>query len=131
MGNMDRALLINKLNAWQKHLDVVVGVLAFNLALGCVSISNGWISIVACGLSIYICLRVMDLGYDYFPGDVTRLRQNNKKTRREVIELSLAEKKLGKLKTPLLYTGFLSLYGVGVIKFFEIYCPVFLKILKI
>jgi hypothetical protein len=111
---MDREQLENKLRSWQRHLDEVVGILAFALAVSCAGISNSVIALVASGFSIYVSLRAMDLGAHYFPDDLLELRENTGKTLRQKIEHDYAEGRLKKLRTPLLYIGFVSLFSVAV-----------------
>ncbi|SOB77393.1 hypothetical protein SAMN04488490_3198 [Marinobacter sp. LV10R510-11A] len=112
---MDQEQLENKLRSWQRHLDEVVGILAFALAVSCAGISNSGIALVASAASIYVSFRAMDLGAHYFPEDLLELRESTRKTMRQKLEHDYAEGQLKKLKTPLLYMGFVSLFLVAVI----------------
>ena len=111
---MDREQLANKLQSWQKHLDEVVGILAFALAVSCAGISNSGIALIASAASTYVSLRAMDLGAHYFPEDLLELRESTHKTMRQKLEHDYAEGKLKKMKTPLLYIGFVSLFLVAL-----------------
>ncbi len=111
---MDREQLVKKLRNWEMHLEVVVGTLAFGLAVGCAGISNDYIALVASVISIYISFRAIDLGAHHFPAELLALRENSQKTRRQMIEHAYAELQLKKMKTPLLYFGILSLFVVAL-----------------
>ena len=106
---MDRDLVIKKLRRWEMHFELVVGTLAFGLAIGCAGINNHFVAVVASLISLYICFKAIDLGNHHFPEELLELRENPRKTKRELIEHAYAELQLDKMKTPIIYLGMLSL----------------------
>ncbi|PFG54141.1 hypothetical protein ATG98_3342 [Marinobacter sp. LV10R520-4] len=117
---MDREQLVKKLRSWEVHLEVVVGTLAFGLAVGCAGIGNNYIALAASVISIYISFRAIDVGAHYFPTEILELRENSQKTRRQIVEHAYVELQLKKTKTPLLYLGILSLFVVALMSFWSI-----------
>ena len=84
-------LIEEELVSWYNFHNVVLGVLAFSFALGCVSISNGIIAVIASTLSIFMIAAIGENCSPHFSKLLHELRRKEFKTPQELEVLKFVE----------------------------------------
>lgn len=109
-----------ELSEWQTHLEIIVGSVAFGLAVGCLGINNNYVAFLASAASIFVCMKLTSVGVRHFPSELVKLRGKNKKTSTDNAKLRVLEPQVRSMQTPVYSFGFLCLIASAAFSGFSI-----------
>lgn len=110
---MDLEKLDSQFIVWQEFLEQIVGVTAFGLALGSLSLPTPFLSLIASLLSFVILNSIIERNKDKFPKLYEHTRNKTQKSKKDVALIAYAKYELLHYKKyPIYMVGTLSLGAV-------------------
>ena len=110
---MDLEKLDSQFIVWQEFLEQIVGVTAFGLALGSLSLPNPFLSLIASLLSFVILNSIIERNKEKFPKLYEHTRNKIQKSKKDLALIAYAKYELLHYKKyPIYMVGTLSLGAV-------------------